>query len=253
MSCVWHPRWDHQHFVNTSSPTDNSLGLSDFRPVQEGPKVVAPDWNACLEYEFQLRKQAFKLIRETRLSIGEALQSAYNDPQDRMTHWNSLLAIANGQEEHESQEVAGLKRRLAAVEKAQGRPAKAQKTAPHQGSVYYSFSEQSGKGSKGKSKGKSSKGGKSGRGRRCKGKAKNKDSKAPSTQMPGGTFRKFAEISKQGARKHYHFKDREAPWICYKFQRHACDDSSCTRQHICVECGKPGLPYDDCGCLESTV
>ena len=97
------------------------------RHTQGGQKVVAPDSNACLEFEFQLRKQAFKLIRETRLPIGEALQSAYNDPQHRMTHWISLLTIANGQEEHESQEVAGLKRRLAAVEKALGRSAKAQK------------------------------------------------------------------------------------------------------------------------------
>ena len=65
-----------------------------------------------------------------------------------MTHWISLLATANGQEEHESQEVAGLKRRLAAVEKALGRSSKAQKTAPHQGSA-----EQSGRGSKGKQAG----------------------------------------------------------------------------------------------------
>ena len=175
--------------------------------------------------------------------------SPYNDPQHRMTHWISLLAIANGREEHESQEVQGLKRRLAAVEKTQGRSAKAQKTAPNQGLAYHQNSEQGSRGSKGKGKGKSSKGGKSG----GKSKAKHKDGRASATQRPEGIFRKFAEISNQGARKHYHFKDREAPWICYKFQRHACDDSSCTRQHICVGCGKPGVPYDECGCLESIV
>ena len=65
------------------------------RRIQGGQTIVAPDWNACLEYEFQLRKQAFKLIREAYRPIGAALQLAYLDPQHRMTHWVSLLSLAN--------------------------------------------------------------------------------------------------------------------------------------------------------------
>ena len=81
---------------------------------------MAPDWNACLEYEFQLRKQACKLTRE--------------DPQHRMTHWISLSSITNNKDDSGATEVAALRKRLASVERARSRPAKAQKGSSTYGS-----------------------------------------------------------------------------------------------------------------------
>ena len=105
------------------------------------------------------------------------------------------------------------------------------------------------KGGKGQSKGKGkqAKGTKAGKG----GKKGKKNS--TSSSKGANTFRKFDEISRLGARKHYHPKDREAPFICYNFQKHGCDDPACQRLHICVGCVKPDTPYDDCGCLDAIL
>ena len=52
----------------------------------------------CLEYEFQLRKEACLLIREQSLPIQQALWAAYNDPQHRMKIWITFLTVAKFQE-----------------------------------------------------------------------------------------------------------------------------------------------------------
>ena len=49
-----------------------------------GSKIIVPNWAHCLEYEFQLRKDALKLTREEGQSIEKAVCSAYNDPQHRI-------------------------------------------------------------------------------------------------------------------------------------------------------------------------
>ena len=218
------------------------------RRIHGGKKVLAPDWNSCLEYEFQLRKKACKIIREFQKPIVTALREAYEDPQHRMTHWISLLSLSNGREQSDASELAVLKKRLAAYERAANRPQKAMKGAQSSDAGSSSYQE-GGKGNEGqsKSKGKQTKGSKGGKG--------GKKGKKDNTQSSKGanTFRKFDEISRLGARKHYHPKDREAPFICYKFQKHGCDDPACQRLHICVGCGKPDTPYDDCGCLDTIL
>ena len=60
-----------------------------------GEKMVVPLWSHCLDYEFQLRKQAIKLHRTQGFSIQRALWSAYNDEHHRMKHWVTLLSTAN--------------------------------------------------------------------------------------------------------------------------------------------------------------
>ena len=63
------------------------LNLENFnfqREIDGSGEMVAPDWNHCLEYEFQLRKEACRLIREQGLPIQRALWAAYQDPQHRM-------------------------------------------------------------------------------------------------------------------------------------------------------------------------
>ena len=60
-----------------------------------GSKMIVPNRAHCLEYEFQLRKEVLKLVREEGQSIEKALWSAYNNPQNRIEHWLTLLTIAN--------------------------------------------------------------------------------------------------------------------------------------------------------------
>ena len=113
-------------FLETLLSEDNFLCE---RRIHGGKKVLAPDWNSCLEYEFQLRKQACKIIREFQKPIATALREAYEDPQHRMSHWISLLSLSNGREQPEASELAVLKKRLAAYERASSKPQKAMKGA----------------------------------------------------------------------------------------------------------------------------
>ena len=45
---------------------DEFLGEKNFLLEREvaGSKLVVPDWTHCLDYEFQLRKEALRLVRE---------------------------------------------------------------------------------------------------------------------------------------------------------------------------------------------
>ena len=51
----------------------------------------------------------------------------------------------------------------------------------------------------------------------------------------------------------FHEKARSSPGICFLFQKHACFDSGkCGEEHICIGCGRAGVPYNDSFCLESS-
>ena len=59
----------------------------NFRLEIEGSgEMVGPDWNHCLEYDFQLRREALRLIRDRGVSTRQALWAAYADPQHRTKH-----------------------------------------------------------------------------------------------------------------------------------------------------------------------
>ena len=47
------------------------------REIEGSGEMVGPDWNHWLEYEFQLRKEGLRLIREQGVSIQRALWAAY--------------------------------------------------------------------------------------------------------------------------------------------------------------------------------
>ena len=73
------------------------LSTRNFRLEREvgGVKLVVPQWSHCLEYEFQIRKEAISLTRSRGLSIQSALWSVYRNEHHRMEHWVTLLTIAN--------------------------------------------------------------------------------------------------------------------------------------------------------------
>ena len=45
---------------------------ADLDEIEGSGEMVGPDWNHCLQYEFQLRKEALRLIRDQGVSIQQA-------------------------------------------------------------------------------------------------------------------------------------------------------------------------------------
>ena len=86
------------------------------REVAGMPSVV-PRWEHCLEYEFQLRKEAIRLTVEENFSIQAALWHAFEDQQHKLTHWVQLLTIANAQQACSSDEVSKLRKEVADLRK----------------------------------------------------------------------------------------------------------------------------------------
>ena len=60
-----------------------------------GTKMIVPKWEHCLEYEYQVRRQAIKLCVRKGFSFQSAWWSVYRDVEHRMEHWVQLLTIAN--------------------------------------------------------------------------------------------------------------------------------------------------------------
>ena len=55
---------------------------------------AAPIWAHCMEYAFQLRREAMKLCREQGYSIQAALWAAHRNQEHRLKHWITLFSIA---------------------------------------------------------------------------------------------------------------------------------------------------------------
>ena len=60
-----------------------------------GTRMIVPKWEHCLEYEYQVRRQAIKLCVWKGFSFQSAWWSVYRDVEHRMEHWMQLLTIAN--------------------------------------------------------------------------------------------------------------------------------------------------------------
>ena len=76
---------------------DELLSEDMFQLEQEvaGEKMITPRWEHCLEYEYQLRKEAIKRATEDNLPLFQCLWALYEDQAHKMKHWISLLTIAN--------------------------------------------------------------------------------------------------------------------------------------------------------------
>ena len=214
---------------------EDNFGLQ--REIQ-GEVWATPAWTHCLEYEYQLRKEALRLCFEDGYLIQEALWSAYADPQHRMKHWIQLLAVANSKSSSsnaDQQKIATLERRMAELER------KNRSGPPPQRAI------------KGTGKGKANKGkGKAFKGKGNKGKAdKGKGNKGKGTGK-GSTGTRFDVLmTTEGALQKLHRRNENPPGFCYNFQSRRCNDESCERFHCCAGCNKTNVPYVDCLCLET--
>ena len=153
-----------------------------------------PLWNQCLNYEFQIRKDAVRLCMEEGFSLKDALWHTLADKEHRMQHWILKLTIANARQE--SSKVHKLEQRLAVLEKQRKRshsPRRQQNQRalpPPSQLALPSSGPQQGK------KGKRQKGGKG------KGKGKSKGNEqsqtSPSAASSGQGFRNSQALFKEG-------------------------------------------------------
>ena len=76
---------------------DELLSEDMFQLEQEvaGEKMITPRWEHCLEYEYQLRKEAIKRATEDNLPLIQCLWAVYEDQAHKMKYWISFLTIAN--------------------------------------------------------------------------------------------------------------------------------------------------------------
>ena len=222
-----------------------------FRRELPDKTLAGPDWKDCLEYEFQLRKEAYRLTREQGIGIQSALHTALSDPQHRMEHWITFLTVANARTERDNDlknELAEIRKELAQLRNQRSRSPRGKQVLAIKDAA---------PGSSGKAKTKNSKGrGKSGRGTgrgapvlpasKGKGSGKNKNA-------PGKDFLSFESIYRS-AEHLFHPDAKTLPGICWRFQRNQCKDAAkCTRKHICIGCGKANVGYDSCGCLQTKI
>ena len=94
----WVEGWSpHSVFSLGTGPSSVEAARKNFLLEREiaSTRMIVPNWTHCLEFEFQLRKEALRLTREEGQSIWRALWAAYRDPHRRIEHWLTLLTIAN--------------------------------------------------------------------------------------------------------------------------------------------------------------
>ena len=58
-----------------------------------GNKVIKPEWNLCLGYELELRREAIRLTKEQHVSIQRAMWAAHLDKQHRLENWSNFLKL----------------------------------------------------------------------------------------------------------------------------------------------------------------
>ena len=62
----------------------------------------------------------------------------------------------------------------------------------------------------------------------------------------------FVEFQLKHKNTLWHEKVNGNPGICWRFQRKQYKDAAkCNREHVCIGCARPGVPYNDCLCLEA--
>ena len=100
--------------VNTFSDFLDEL-LSD-RNMEGGDddNLSLPPWSECLNFGFQIRKEAVRLCMEEGFSIKDSLWHTLADKERRMQHWILKLTIANSRQE--SSKMQKMEQRFATLE-----------------------------------------------------------------------------------------------------------------------------------------
>ena len=211
-----------------------------------GHKVIRPEWDLCLGYELDLRREAVKLTKEQWMSIQQAMWAVYR--QHRQENLSNFLKLESkkGDESSRDSHIASLERRLKQMEnklnqrsrssRGKGRRIESQAPvlpAPAQLTLAAPAAPQ-GDQPKGK-----------GRGKNNRGRRQGKNQNTPSGQNIQ-TFRELINLKKRIHPEWFQLP----PGVCFAFNQKKCTDTACTRLHVCVACGGP-RPYEDCRCVQA--
>ena len=71
---------------------DELLSEKNFLLEKEigGHKVIKPEWDLCMGYELELRRETMRLTKEQRMSIQQAMWASYRDQQHRLENWSKF-------------------------------------------------------------------------------------------------------------------------------------------------------------------
>ena len=223
-----------------------------------GTRMIVPKWDHCLEYEYQVRRQAIKLCVRKGYSFQSAWWTVYRDVEHRMEHWVQLLTIANSNSDlahtpsastavHNT-EVAQLRREVDHLrqsghdhpeedeDKVRSLRFRTKLSTNPETTERRVFSTRKVKANKGNGK----KGGK-------------KSQEAASSGAARSSTRKtFDEILKDSTARAFMTANHQNGKVCWHFQRGTCT-RDCKRLHECAGCGKAGIGYDACRCQASRV
>ena len=211
-----------------------------------GPKVweyrtrasVGIQWEDLLEYEYQIRKLAFKKVSRKQLRLSEALEEAMDDVRLHQQYFTLQICTSGARQPRQDQaepenkgsmEGKGNKRlqnqlssELAQVKKLRAELARELNDVKHH------------------SKGNTSSA--SGSGATGSGKGNKGDGKSVSPEM-----RRYREMAK---RENFRIKlDGSGKMICTWFQTGNCrNGEQCRFEHVCMRCHKPGHTCMDPQC-----
>ena len=220
-----------------------------------GTRIIVPKWEHCLEYEYQVRRQAIKLCVRKGFSFQSASWSVYRDVEHRMEHWVQLLTIANS-----SSALAHTPSASAAVHNTE--VAQLRREVDHLSQVVRSRSPRGGRGqgsqltltnfpNKLSKKDWSGKKVTAGKGKGKKGGKKAQEAASSGTSR-SSTGKKFDDILKDPTAKSFMTSNHQNGKVCWHFQKGACT-RDCKRLRECAGCGKAGIGYDACRCQASRV
>ena len=210
------------------------------RQVEGGTSLVGPDWNSCLEYEVQLRKQPLKLVREEG-RCGRLTETHSTEYVNGLNFSQSLTQRKNPKSLRLSSCSWRRSHNWNAVRSQPGRSQNLQTSplqtlvAPHSHKKEIREKENLAKVIQPTRKGRRKVG------------PRTMEAKAKVLQS---LLKQSSAVS--GNRTSHNVPTRNK--VCFKFQKNQCEDpSKCGRDHTCVGCGKPGVPHDNCRCLENSL
>ena len=224
-------------FLDTLLDRDN---FNFFKEV-DGRPMISPSWSFCLSYEFEIRKEAFRLCKEQQYGIQAAVWATLCNTEHRMKHWLQLIAIPNAPSSSSGFELQPLKKRIADLEKARSGSSRRKEKQASLGSGPTMLPLPAPA-----SRPQASKEG--------KGNRKSKKGKGKGSSSPAGP-KNFEYLMKLPVdfRKNFHDECYKKE-ICYRFQSNSWNLIGETSKfsHICVGCGG-SKPHDDCRCLQSKI
>ena len=86
--------FDRMTFIDFLEKLLDKQNFNRYKEVN-GTLLLVPKWTDCLSYEFEIRKEAFRLCREEGFGIKAALWNTITNNEHRMIHWLQLISIAN--------------------------------------------------------------------------------------------------------------------------------------------------------------